>query len=216
MGRLWPLFPFVAVLLLSCTAPDLENQKFACKTDQDCLLRHCVSGVCQKIGDKKEGESDSTFVVDNADPGFKLLRDPNQWNSCQLDECGGLSYEYDFLYAFVDADFPEVGAQFSHTVDTEGTYRIGLWWPQGDCRRSEQEFFVKRKQTLLEQYAVDLSAGGDSWYMLPDRFAYKKGEQLVVELRGVWQGEPDAGMEDAADHGGWCYVADAVQIQLVD
>jgi hypothetical protein len=141
----------------------------------------------QLVGDLTSQPSLSdAIVVDNTYPDFTI--EAGDWGDCGKRDCGGVSYEADFLYA--DPGCTACRARFDFVVKTAGEYDVWTWWPQGGDRSTDTPFTVMYGDGPLT-IKVDQRGEGSAWYRL-GTFTFDADESVSVVVAGSDTGYANA------------------------
>jgi hypothetical protein len=141
----------------------------------------------QLVGDLTSQPSLSdAIVVDNTYPGFTI--EAGDWGDCGKRDCGGVSYDADFLYA--DPGCTACRARFDFVVKTAGEYDVWTWWPQGSDRSTDTPFTVMYGDGPFT-IKVDQRGEGSAWYRL-GTFTFDADESVSVVVAGSDTGYANA------------------------
>jgi len=101
------------------------------------------------------------LTLDNQDAA--CIVETGQWDACEDGDCGGVSYDEDFLYAEPGCVDCRVSCNF--LIAKGGLYDIWAWWPRGDDRATDTPYTLVYAdgETVV---TVNQRDQGSAWYPL--------------------------------------------------
>ncbi|MGC9397390.1 MAG: protein kinase domain-containing protein [Anaerolineae bacterium] len=101
------------------------------------------------------------LTLDNLDAACAV--EVGQWDMCDDGDCGGVSYDEDFLYAEPGCVDCRVSCNF--IIAKGGLYDIWAWWPRGEDRATDTPYTLVYTdgETVLN---VNQRDQGSAWYPL--------------------------------------------------
>ena len=97
-------------------------------------------------------------LLDNQDAACRV--EAGSWTPCNGEDCGGLPYGEDFLYANANCEECRVSCNFRLPIG--GLYDVWIWWPRGEDRATDTPFTLTYgdSETTI---AVNQRDWGNTW-----------------------------------------------------
>ncbi|MFN2285015.1 MAG: two-component regulator propeller domain-containing protein, partial [Anaerolineae bacterium] len=101
------------------------------------------------------------LALDNRDAACAI--EVGQWDTCDDGDCGGVSYDEDFLYAEPGCFDCRVSCNF--LIAKAGLYDVWAWWPRGEDRATDTPYTLVYTdgETVIN---VNQRDQGNTWYPL--------------------------------------------------